>query len=308
MIRSALLLALSGAAAASAQTGAQHHRGGDGAIILYEHVDYQGRSVRIDGEAPDLRWLDFNDLTSSMRVEGGRWEVCLEPDFDGACHVLDSDLPNMSAWAFNDRITSVRPVRFRGRDREAGVTLYSEPDYGGRGITIVDPVDDLSRMNFNDAARSIEIHAGVWTVCVDDDYQGGCRNLDRSASDLRRLRLDRRITSLRPARLEEPPHRDPGYRPGPPHRPRGDVDGAVAGVDTVFFPVPEVEGYGVAACLFERDHRCGQEAAEAVCAEVGLGRVLHYSTEYAGAGPLWLLGEGRPGRGREGLTDLLCER
>lgn len=309
MIRPALLLALFAAPAVSAQVETQHHRGNqDGAIVLYEHAGFEGRSVRIDGEAPDLRWINFNDLTSSMRIEGGRWEVCLEPDFDGACQVLDEDRPDMSAWAFNDRITSVRPVRFRGPGREAGITLYSESDYGGRDLTLIDPVDNLSRMNFNDVARSIEIHAGEWTVCVDDDYEGGCRTLDRSVSDLRRYRLDRRITSVRPGRIEEPPHREPGPYPGPGRPGTGDVRGGVPGVDTVFFGTPDIGGYAVASCLYESGYRCGQEAAESLCREAGLGRALHYGTRYAGRDRVWFLAEGHPGRGREVLVDLLCDR
>jgi len=311
MIRLAVLLALACAGAAGAQT-AQHHRGGDGAITLYEHVNYQGRSVRIDGEAPNLTWLNFNDLTSSMRVEGGRWEVCIHDNYDGACQVIDSDNRDMSSWNFNDRITSVRPVQFRGRDREAGVTLYSEFGYRGRSVTVIDPVEHLNRFNFNDVPRSIEVHAGAWTVCVDDDYQGGCRVIDRSVSDLRRLRMDRRITSLRPGRIDQPPHRDPGYgAPGygaPGYGGSAQVRGGVRGVDSVFFATPEIGGYAVSACLFENDFRCGREAAEALCDAAGLDRALHYDTRYAGSDRLWLIGEDRPGRAREAVVDLLCER
>lgn len=316
MIRPAFLAILLSSPAAFGQAETRHHDDA-GAIVLYEHVNYEGRSVRIDGEAPDLRWIDFNDLTSSIRVEGGRWEICLEPDYRGSCHVLDEDLPDMSEWAFNDRITSVRPVSFRGPDREAGITLYSEFDYSGRELTVLDPVDNLSRMSFNDTARSIEVHAGVWTVCVDDDYRGGCRTLDRSVSDLRRFRLDRRITSVRPGGLDEPappPHRPPHHQPGYPgpghggtgHGGTGGIEGGVAGPNTVFFAVPQVDGYPLAACLFESGYRCGQEAADAACAEAGLRRAIHFSTEHAGGQTLWYLADARPGRGRDGLTDLLC--
>lgn len=311
MIRPAALLAvvLCLPAPALAQASAQHHRD-PGAIVFYEHANYQGRSVRIDGEAPNFQWLDFNDLASSIRIEGGgHWEVCIDAHYSGACQVIQEDRPDISRWAFNDRISSVRPVRFRGPGSDAGVTLYSEPDYQGRSLTLIDPVDNLTRMNFNDVARSIEVHSGVWTVCVDDDYEGGCRTLDRSVSDLRRLRLDGRITSLRPGPISQPPHRDPGHRP-PPGGGYGriEVEGGVPGTETVFFPSPRVRGYAVASCLYEDGYRCGQETARAVCEEAGLGRAIHFTTRYSRGEPLWLIGEDRPGQGREALSDLLCAR
>jgi len=68
----------------------------------------------------------------------------------------------MSQWAFNDRISSLRPVHSanrRGRIRKNGVTLWSDPNFTGRSVTLIDTEDNLRRQNFNDAARSIRVHS-----------------------------------------------------------------------------------------------------------------------------------------------------
>ena len=45
-------------------------------ITLYEHEDFRGRSLFIDGPEPNLKELHFNDLASALVVERGAWEIC----------------------------------------------------------------------------------------------------------------------------------------------------------------------------------------------------------------------------------------
>ena len=88
------------------------------------------------------------------------------------------------------------------------------------------------------------------------------RTIDRSVSNLSRLGLDRRITSVRSGR-----HEEPGYPGGPGHG--GEIDGEVRGVSTVFFPTPRIRGLEVAACSYGQSYRCGDEAANQLCRIAG---------------------------------------
>lgn len=56
--------------------------GGEG-VYLYEHPNYQGRCVKLTGDAGDLRVFGFDDTTSSLRVLGN-WRVTLFRDLYGA--------------------------------------------------------------------------------------------------------------------------------------------------------------------------------------------------------------------------------
>lgn len=65
---------------AEAQRGGAHPQ-----ITVFEHPNYEGRSMVIGGQAPNLQWVRFNDMISSILVEGGQWELCLDADYRGTC-------------------------------------------------------------------------------------------------------------------------------------------------------------------------------------------------------------------------------
>jgi hypothetical protein len=55
--------------------------GGEG-VYLYEHPNYQGRCVKLAGDAGDLRTLNFDDIVSSVRIVGP-WTATLYRDLYG---------------------------------------------------------------------------------------------------------------------------------------------------------------------------------------------------------------------------------
>ena len=275
-------------------------------ITLYDAPNYQGRSVVIDSDAENLDWVNFNDMASSIRISGGQWEVCVDASYRGSCQVIDSDLPNMTQWAFNDRISSVRPVHDqgrRGRTRDNGVTLWSGTNFTGRSVTLIEPVGNLSRLGFNDAAQSIEVHSGDWTFCQHDDFGGRCVEIDRDVRNLGVLNLNREITSATNQRIP----RDDDHYGGRPGYDASRVDGGVRGVATVFFAEPTVNGYAVSACEGGGYGRCGQSAADDLCRASGMSRAVYYGTVRA-RGSVWSLDERRTVHGREALADVLCVR
>jgi len=325
VIRSILTAFAAALIIASAPADAQRRGGNDPVIELFDGPNYTGASIRLDGEAPRLSRLGFNDRASSIRIVRGQWEVCIDSNYGGSCEVVTASRPDIRRWAFNDRISSVRPVRFRGRGAERGVTLYTGREYTGRSVTLIEPVSNLRRLDFNDQARSIRVHSGTWVICRDDDFRNNCRELNRSVSDLRRFGLDRAVTSIAPVadyRAHERRRRDafgpgPGYGHGPGRGPGRDFDrdpifgggarigGGVRGLSSVFYPRPQINGYAVAACTDSYGRNCGQRAADAFCREAGLRRAAYY-TRTRGRGDAWYVDERRPGRSNGVLADALC--
>jgi Zn-dependent protease with chaperone function len=86
-------------------------------VVLYEHVGFAGRSVRLDAAAGQLE-RGWNDSASSIRVAAGSWEVCRHADFRD-CRVLDADVTDLRSIGWNDEITSLRPVDGAGVAAEA---------------------------------------------------------------------------------------------------------------------------------------------------------------------------------------------
>lgn len=310
-------LSLAALAAFALSSVAEAQRGGDRpTLTLYDTVEYSGRSIVIDGDAPDLRWVNFNDLTTSMRVNGGQWEVCLEPNYRGTCQVIDSSLPNMTQWAFNNRITSIRAVHRERRGSRRGITLWSGRNYTGRSVNLIRTEDSLRRLGFNDAANSIEVHSGRWTLCENSDFGGRCVELTRDSNDLTLFRMNDRVSAVSPDGRPQPaPPPSSGYPPSDGFQPGwGNVriTGGVRGVDTLFFPSPEVRGYPVARCLYPqrgggRSADCGQATADAVCEINGFREAAFFSTRRVG-GLVWFLEDRGAQQGRAQLTDVLCVR
>lgn len=284
---------------------------GERSITLYDGAQYQGRSTTINGEVADLRSRGFNDRATSIRVNGGRWEVCVDSNFRGSCQVIEESLPNMTRWSFNDRISSVRPVRLRGRGSESGITLWSGPNATGQRLTIVDEATNLRQRGFNDRARSVEVISGQWVICIDADFRGACETVRRGVHELSRTRFDRAISSVAP--LERYNRRSrggyygpdygggSGWGPGWGSGRRLDVDG---GRRAVFFANPRIEGYAVARCLGDRQG-CGQVTADALCDIAGAGRALAFGTERH-ARSMWFIEERAPRQGRERLVNVVC--
>ena len=81
-----------------------------GSVILFEDIDYKGRSLATVRDTTNLTVTGFNDKASSIRVTGGRWQLCVDVNYRGHCTILDKDSPNLSRFNLNDRVSSVRRV------------------------------------------------------------------------------------------------------------------------------------------------------------------------------------------------------
>ncbi|MES2128738.1 MAG: beta/gamma crystallin-related protein [Pseudomonadota bacterium] len=89
-------------------------------ITLYQDDNWHGRVYATNGAVPNLGRVGFNDRASSVIVEGGRWEVCEDANFQGHCMILRAGSYNsLYGMGMNDRISSLRPASRRHRYDDA---------------------------------------------------------------------------------------------------------------------------------------------------------------------------------------------
>ncbi|MBI1685231.1 beta/gamma crystallin-related protein [Caulobacter hibisci] len=81
-----------------------------GGVVLYQDGGFRERSVEINGDTPDLRAFNFNDRASSIRVQGGDWELCDDINYGGRCWRVSSDIVQFSP-DMNERVSSLRRIR-----------------------------------------------------------------------------------------------------------------------------------------------------------------------------------------------------
>lgn len=161
-------------------------------ITFYENDNFGGRQFTADRSVPNFDRTGFNDRARSVVVHDGRWEICVDADFNGSCSVLaPGNYPNLGAYA--GRVSSVRPVdgsysgyradsggsgvRYdgRGRNGDARATLYEGPNLSGRSYPLNDTMQNLANTGFNDRASSLRVESGYWIFCSDADFRGDCR-------------------------------------------------------------------------------------------------------------------------------------
>jgi hypothetical protein len=92
-----------------------------GQMTLYTDANFGGRAVTVQHQMPDLSGVGFNDRASSMVIDAGRWEVCVDAGFRGRCALFErGQYPVITG--LNDSISSVREVggvdQERGRERD----------------------------------------------------------------------------------------------------------------------------------------------------------------------------------------------
>jgi uncharacterized protein YcfJ len=100
-------------------------------ITLYEQEGFRGQAFSTNDRVGNLERRGFNDRTSSVVIERGRWEVCEDARFEGRCMVLRrGSYPSLREMGMNNRISSLRRVEDGRRyGNEAPEPLAAVPDY-----------------------------------------------------------------------------------------------------------------------------------------------------------------------------------
>jgi hypothetical protein len=221
------LVALALPASAEHRGSGDAWRGGDyqgrqGAAVLYSNAGFRGEAVRIDGAVPSLGRIGFNDRASSIVINRGVWEVCVDANFRGRCEIIDTSTGHLNAYRLNDNISSLRPAGYdrggrhdrwddrwgdhrdgrrggRGSDwgGRQGLVLFPDSNQRGPAIEINQDVADLSHYRFNDKASSFYVSGGTWQVCEHANYRGRCAILTAGTGDLGPIRMNDNISSIR---------------------------------------------------------------------------------------------------------------
>ena len=85
------------------------------------------------------------------------------------------------------------------------VTLFENPGFQGRRMTLRGTTPDLDRTDFNDRAQSIIVRDGVWEVCTDARFSGHCVRLRPGEYPNLDSSLNNRISSAREIAEAAPP-------------------------------------------------------------------------------------------------------
>lgn len=91
-----------------------------GELTMFEHDNFQGRSVTVREDARTLDRLGLNDKVSSLVVRSGRWQVCEHANFEGRCGIFEAgEYAQLNRERLGDTISSVREVGGDGRNAGA---------------------------------------------------------------------------------------------------------------------------------------------------------------------------------------------
>jgi hypothetical protein len=157
-------------------------------------------------------------------------------------------------------------------------TLFDQPNFQGRSITVTQGSADLETRDFAAMAMSGRFE-GDWSICTRPAFRGRCETVRGDVADLGQLGLSRRINSLRrqgdgAAPPPPPQSADDGYYDRP--QPAADEGRAVAGQG--------VAGHGVV--FFYRPQRAGadipgsgRDIADAFCRDMGYGPAVYFDTD-----------------------------
>jgi hypothetical protein len=85
--------------------------GYSGAVVLYDHDNFQGDSRNISSAINNLQSIGFSYRASSLIIHRGRWLLCQGPNFSGRCITLGvGRVGRLSNHGMNDQIASLRPI------------------------------------------------------------------------------------------------------------------------------------------------------------------------------------------------------
>ena len=79
-------------------------------IVLFEDSYFSGRALAVNGDLPDFADTGLNDRISSIQVNRGAWEICVDSVFRGRCTVVTRSSDALNDIRMNDNISSIRRI------------------------------------------------------------------------------------------------------------------------------------------------------------------------------------------------------
>lgn len=171
------------------------------AIAIYSQPGYRGRSWVFSDDIPDLRLLGLNNQVSSIRVLGGRWQICARINY-GGCVNITGNIPDLRGSGFNNVISSIREGGYAGGPVGPGpvqpqIIVYQDSGYRGRNRTIAGNIADLDDVGMNESISSVRVLGGVWEFCFNRGFRGGCITIARDVVNMQNLNANDAISSIR---------------------------------------------------------------------------------------------------------------
>ncbi|XP_038063971.1 gamma-crystallin N-like [Patiria miniata] len=82
-------------------------------IVLYQHTNYGGRAATFTYGIYNLKYYNFNDDASSLKVKSGIWILYEHSNYGGRQYVVtEGSYPHWDNWrGANDKISSLRPIK-----------------------------------------------------------------------------------------------------------------------------------------------------------------------------------------------------
>lgn len=164
-------------------------------VILFENDGFKGRSMKVpaSGKFDNLNSENFNDVASSVRIWGGKWQLCEHANYQGSCLVLTGDAPTLVPRGWHNKISSIRPLP---NGPTQGLTIYEHAGYGGRSAVVTQTIRNLEKQAFNDEISSVRVGKGRWQLCEHADFKGKCFLVESDISTLVPLDWNDRISSI----------------------------------------------------------------------------------------------------------------
>ncbi|MBK6405912.1 MAG: hypothetical protein IPN03_18115 [Holophagales bacterium] len=175
-------------------------------IRVCENANMRPPCIDLRHGVNDLGDWRISNSISSFSIGSGAWLMCTETDFRGRCETFSGSRSNLQGTPFQDRISSLRPVRAGGGgtwggwggetewDR-IGIAVYTDKGYRGRSWVFSDDIRDLSRMGLSNRISSVRIFGGRWRICRSPNF-GGCLEISGDVSNLRDIGFNDQVSSI----------------------------------------------------------------------------------------------------------------
>lgn len=158
-------------------------------VIIYSEMNFQGRSVTLTSNAPDLRLptINLNDKVRSIRIKNAS-SVALFTDinYKGKCETFTGDVANLLIKQVGILGVSSIKINAACPQKKAGVIFYKQKNFQGESERVTADTEFLSIH----PVGSVKLD-GVSTVALfaKSSYDGNCDILAADESDLNHTNL-----------------------------------------------------------------------------------------------------------------------
>ena len=165
--------------------------------IFYRDVEFSGPAV-FTAKAYE-KWDGFP--IRSFRVKSGRWEICSKENFRGDCKTLSVSAPHLGAIGMAERVKSIRPLSADAPEQAKGAAAFhAHRGCDGPAYSTTRAVADM-----NYPVRSVRVHSGEWEFCSQENYQGSCKRVSETCTNVRDAGFWGQVRSARPVGPEKQP-------------------------------------------------------------------------------------------------------